>query len=176
MSSDMGPGVLDLRYYDCDFCGNGTCDSDEDEDCESCAEDCGACIFCGDGECLTGENPCNCPLDCPGLCLCSIFFDQASFEEFVAVEEGMELEGFETFEESILPPASADTFDDPLCGGIPNLPDGFPFPNGLSQLNLCVQSNILGGAPDVPKPRGASGLRAYSAGDCRKIACSIPGC
>jgi hypothetical protein len=47
------------------FCGNGTCDDDLLEDCDSCPEDCGAC--CGDGECSAYhlEECWSCPEDCP---------------------------------------------------------------------------------------------------------------
>ena len=44
------------------YCGDGTCDGDED--CASCAEDCGAC--CGDGSCdaAQGEDCTTCAADC----------------------------------------------------------------------------------------------------------------
>ena len=89
---------------------------------------------------------------------CIVFDNQAEFEAFNAAE-GNVLKGIEDFEE---PPPGAGflALDDPLCGGIPN----GPFPNGIDQLNLCVQSNILGGAPDVPSPRGGWGLFFFEFG------------
>ncbi|HUU95418.1 MAG TPA: PEP-CTERM sorting domain-containing protein, partial [Phycisphaerae bacterium] len=74
------------------------------------------------------------------------------------------LKGVEDFEESILPPASYDTFDDPLLPGVPNLPDGFPFPKGMTGLdNIKVQSNTLGGQPSQESPRGPNALVASTA-------------
>ncbi len=81
-----------------------------------------------------------------------MFNNQAEFEAFNA-EEGKFLKGVEDFEET--PPGSGlQGFSDPLCGGIP----AGPFPNGLDQLNLCVQANTLGGAPVDPSPHGANSL------------------
>ncbi len=77
-------------------------------------------------------------------------------------ESNLVLKGVEDFEESILPGGSGEGVDDPLCGGIPNLPDGFPFPNGLGQDNLCLQSNFVHG-PSSPGPRGVDGLAVVSA-------------
>ena len=69
------------------------------------------------------------------------FTEQGEFEAFVA-SQGKALKGIEDFEESILGPGIADTFDDPLRSGVANLPDGFPFPVGMTGLpNLIVQSN-----------------------------------
>lgn len=85
---------------------------------------------------------------------CIVFDNQAEFEAFNAAE-GNVLKGIEDFEETP-PGAGKPGPHDPLCGGIPNV--RWPFPNGLDQLNICVQANILGGAPDVPAPRGAHGL------------------
>ncbi len=91
------------------------------------------------------------------------FTSQAAFEAFNA-GEGKVLKGTEDFEESILNPGGADGFDDPLESGVPNAPDGFPFPNGMTGLpNLIVQSNTLGGNPTVPSPRGVNGLAAFAA-------------
>lgn len=48
------------------FCGDGTCDADED--CSTCATDCGACPpVCGDGVCEEGEDCSSCASDC-GTC------------------------------------------------------------------------------------------------------------
>ena len=69
------------------------------------------------------------------------FNNQGEFEAFNQ-GEGKVLKGIEDFEESILPPESVDGFDDPLESGVPNSPDGFPFPVGMTGLpNLIVQSN-----------------------------------
>ena len=95
-----------------------------------------------------------------------IWFDnQAEFEAFNACA-GNVLKGIEDYEESILGPNSTDFFDDPLESGVPNLPDGFPFPDGMTGLpNLIVQSNLGGGDPTDENPRGPDGLLAVSAGD-----------
>lgn len=90
------------------------------------------------------------------------FSQQDEFESSMAAE-GRVLKGVETFEEAILPPNSIDGFDNPLSGGVPNLPDGFPFPDGLSMLNLTLQSNIDAGDPTEPNA-GVGGLGAVSAG------------
>ncbi len=94
--------------------------------------------------------------DPPTPCACRIFNNQAEFEEFL--EDCKALKGIEDFEEAEFFTGVIIAIDDPLCGGIPNLPDGSPFPNGLSQLNLCLQSNTLGGNPDNKSPRGVDGL------------------
>ena len=50
-------------------CGDGTCDLDED--CTTCAADCGACpSTCGDGTCSAGEDCDTCSADCscPSAC------------------------------------------------------------------------------------------------------------
>ncbi len=93
-----------------------------------------------------------------------IWFDnQAEFEAFNACA-GNVLKGIENYEESILDLNSTFFFDDPLESGVPNLPDGFPFPDGMTGLpNLIVQSNIGGGDPTDENPRGPDGLLAVSA-------------
>ncbi|MCH8316587.1 MAG: hypothetical protein IIA64_11490, partial [Planctomycetes bacterium] len=92
------------------------------------------------------------------------FTNQTAFEAF-SFGEGKILQGIEDFEESILPPGSVDGFDDPLEFGVPNLPDGFPFPVGMTGLpNLIVQSNLGGGDPSDENPSGFDGLAAVSAG------------
>ena len=76
------------------------------------------------------------------------FNNQAAFEAFNAVEGNL-LKGSEDYEESILQRNDFDFFDDPLQSSVPNLPDGFPFPNGMTGLpNLIVQSNTLRGESD----------------------------
>ena len=93
------------------------------------------------------------------------FTSEEDVEAFVA-GEGAVLKGIEDYEESILGPNLTDTFDDPLEFGVPNLPDGFPFPVGMTGLpNLRVQSNLGGGNPSDENPRGPDGLRAVSAGE-----------
>ena len=46
--------------------------------------------------------------------------------------------------------AAVAGMDDPLCGGIPSSPAGTPYPEGLDQLNMCLQSNTLGEFPATP--------------------------
>ena len=107
---------------------------------------------CGDDTCDPNEDCESCPGDCGQCSSCVTFTNQADFEAFNE-EEGNVFKGIEDFEE---PPEGTGIvgFDDPLCGGVPN----GPFPNGLDQLNLCVQSNLLGGAADTPSPRGPNAL------------------
>jgi len=47
-----------------DNCGNGWCQQWQGENCETCPDDCGICIECGDGICSQGENCWECPEDC----------------------------------------------------------------------------------------------------------------
>ncbi len=92
------------------------------------------------------------------------FFDQAAFETFNQ-SEGKVLKGTEDYEESILGPSDFDLFDDSLESGVPNSPDGFPFPDGMTGLpNLVAQSNLGGGNPMDEDPRGVEGLAAVSNG------------
>ena len=39
---------------------------------------------CGDGACDAGENACNCSDDCPGVCPCVLFDNEAEFVAFAA--------------------------------------------------------------------------------------------
>jgi hypothetical protein len=58
-------GVMN-QYGSCvvpSYCGDWTCNSNED--CSSCANDCGQCVVCGDGMCVSGEDFYSCPDDCP---------------------------------------------------------------------------------------------------------------
>lgn len=48
-------------------CGGGQCLAAET--CSSCPQDCGACLFCGDGLCSAGEM-CNCTVDCGSCNIC----------------------------------------------------------------------------------------------------------
>ena len=100
------------------------------------------------------------------------FTDQAEFEAFNA-GEGKVLKGIEDYEESILGPNAADGFDDSLRSGVPNLPDGFPFPVGMTGLpNLIVQSNFEHTLFD-PNPRGVGGLAAVSIGFAGAVSDSV---
>lgn len=129
---------------------------------EACLPYCFCGNQCGDGFCSGDEDAGNCSQDCPGEGPCAMFTNQVEFETSNE-QQGLILKGVETFEESILPPATIDMVDDPLCGGVPNAPDAFPFPNGLDLLDLCVQSNIEH-PPDSPNPRGANSLAVASVG------------
>lgn len=56
------------------WCGNGTCDPQNNENCSNCQTDCGTCNpppgpYCGDNNCDAGENNCNCATDCSGTCV-----------------------------------------------------------------------------------------------------------
>ena len=50
------------------FCGDFTCDANED--CNTCANDCGACPSCGDDSCDAGEDCDSCPADCGDCPFC----------------------------------------------------------------------------------------------------------
>ncbi len=119
--------------------------------------------FCGDGICGPDENECSCSEDCPGKCPCVLFDNRIQFESFNE-DQGQILKGIETFEESTLPPSAVLALDDPLCGGIPNVDPTtrWGFPDGLSQSNLCVQSNIDGESAPTPNPHGVDGLATAS--------------
>ncbi len=92
------------------------------------------------------------------------FNNQADFEAFNQ-GEGKVLKGIEDYEESILNPNATDAFDDSLESGVPNAPDGFPFPVGLTGLpNLIVQSNVGGGNPADENPHGRNALAALTDG------------
>ncbi len=154
-----GPGCSNpiCCYPVCDF--DPVCCESWDDICVDHAEELCDPPTCGDGSCDPGESVCSCAQDCPGVCpfSCTVFTNQADFEAFN--EEGGKIQkGVEDFEEH----APGDTIvviNDPLCGGIPSIPsDPSAFPNGIDQLNLCVQANLLGGAPNVPFPRGPAGL------------------
>ena len=91
------------------------------------------------------------------------FTNQADFEAFNQ-GKGKVSKGTEDFEESILDPNNVFGFDDPLESGVPNSPNGLPFPVGMTGLpNLIVQSN-LEHSPGNPNPRGVDGLVAVSDG------------
>ncbi len=158
----------------CPFCGDGNVDPGEECDppgfpslqCphQGCLDDCTCGDVCGDGNCTAGEHDCSCPQDCPSECPCVQFGNRLEFEAFNE-DQGQILKGIEDFEESTLPPGSVLLLDDPLCGGIPNVDPatGWGFPDGLSESNLCVQSNIDGESAPAPNPRGIDGLATASA-------------
>jgi hypothetical protein len=50
----------------CNYCGDGNCG--DGETCSTCPQDCGACNYCGDGNCGDGETCTNCLSDC-GQCV-----------------------------------------------------------------------------------------------------------
>eukprot|EP01098_Paradermamoeba_levis_P001185 TRINITY_DN1132_c0_g4_i2.p1 TRINITY_DN1132_c0_g4~~TRINITY_DN1132_c0_g4_i2.p1 ORF type:complete len:943 (-),score=337.30 TRINITY_DN1132_c0_g4_i2:111-2813(-) len=77
-----------------DKCGNGKCDLDLGENCDTCALDCGACVLCpskscGNGVCDAKETGCNCPQDCgccaDGLCLAGETFDNCQSDCAAAI-------------------------------------------------------------------------------------------
>ena len=77
---------------------------------------------------------------------------------------GKVLKGIEDFEEMTIPVPKTDLFDDPLEFGVPNLPDGFPFPQGMTGIpSLKIQSNSLED-PTIPSPAGEDGLIAIPFG------------
>jgi hypothetical protein len=51
-------------------CGDGMCDASEDETCDTCAADCGACPTCGDGVCEEPAEDCDVCFDDCGICAC----------------------------------------------------------------------------------------------------------
>jgi len=88
------------------------------------------------------------------------YTDQAEFEA-AAAAAGLVFFELETFEESILPPASVLGFNDPLAPGVPN----HPFPSGMTGCTDWIyQSNTLGANPAQPSPQGVNGLAAASVG------------
>lgn len=84
-----------------------------------------------------------------------VFTSRTSFNEYLKGPGAhCVLKGEEDFEGSTLPSGGSAVLNDPLAAGVSN----GPFPAGLSQLNLRVQSNTLGGTATIASPRGASGL------------------
>ena len=65
-STEVGNGIRCCRS----LCGDGTCNATDNEDCETCPEDCGPCPqgSCGDAVCLGDETTCSCPQDCGDPC------------------------------------------------------------------------------------------------------------
>ena len=94
---------------------------------------------------------------------CTTFNDQLTFESFVQ-QQGKFIKGVENFEEGFvpLPPGIAILFD-PLEGNVPNTdPRGLGFPNGITEKNLIIQSNILG--ENAPFEAPGAGLEALGMG------------
>jgi len=88
------------------------------------------------------------------------YTDQAAFEA-AASAAGLSFFELEDYEECTLPPNSIVAFNDPLAPGVPN----GPFPAGMTGVSdMIVQSNMGGGNPAQPDPRGTTGLRALSVG------------
>lgn len=56
----------------CPYCGDGNCQSGAGEACNSCEVDCGACPYCGDGSCqAAADEDCGtCPEDCEACPRC----------------------------------------------------------------------------------------------------------
>ena len=94
---------------------------------------------------------------------CTTFNDQLTFESFVQ-QQGKFIKGVEDFEEGSvpLPPGIAILFD-PLEGNVPNTdPRGLGFPNGITEKNLIIQSNIMG--QNAPFEAPGAGLEALGMG------------
>ena len=94
---------------------------------------------------------------------CTTFNDQLTFESFVQ-QQGKFIKGVENFEEGFvpLPPGIAILFD-PLEGNVPNTdPRGLGFPNGITEKNLIIQSNIMG--ENAPFEAPGAGLEALGMG------------
>ena len=92
------------------------------------------------------------------------FADKNAFEA-AARAIGKVPKGIEDYEASVLLNNQVDGFNDALHFGVPNLPDGFPYPNGTDGLpNLWTQSNNLGAQGFEPSPAGVNGLAAASNG------------
>ena len=94
---ELGGDTLDTSTDDQPAaCGDGECKSGDDEDCDSCPEDCGICLACGDGICSasadSAENPDACPEDCgacgDGICGVHETADSCAFDCSVACGDG----------------------------------------------------------------------------------------
>jgi hypothetical protein len=91
----------------------------------------------------------------------TVFTSRTSFNKFIAGPPPRCLpKGEEDFEESTQASGTFSILNDPLSPGVPN----GPFLAGLSQPNMLVQSNTLGGSATLPSPRGAAGLYTEAAG------------
>jgi hypothetical protein len=99
------------------ICGDNSCH--DDEDCETCPQDCGICTICGDGLCESGqpvETPDSCPEDC-GSCgdgVCGI--QEAEADHFCATDCAYVCgNGICDSSESTIPEESG--YCPPDCGG-----------------------------------------------------------
>lgn len=57
--------AIDCKVNDC--VNNSVCDDEIGENCANSPEDCGVCLYCGDGTCNNGETCSSCSSDC-GAC------------------------------------------------------------------------------------------------------------
>ncbi|MBN2724559.1 MAG: hypothetical protein JXR95_10860 [Deltaproteobacteria bacterium] len=69
---DLGVDYLGVVCTVDPYCGDGTCDTDEDE--ETCPADCVVASYCGDETCDTDEDEINCAEDC-GYIVCDYYAD-----------------------------------------------------------------------------------------------------
>jgi hypothetical protein len=94
-----------------------------------------------------------------GLAQAAVVFFVNDAPGFASAMSGNTLLGTEDFEGSTLAPSDVTEFNDPLQQGVAN----GPYPAGLNQ-PMTVQSNLSGGSPTSPNPRGGDGLAAASSG------------
>lgn len=86
---------------------------------------------------------------------CTVFFDQAQFEDF-NLQWAKIPKGFETFEEAVIDSAGKQPLPAPLEGNVPNMVDGVGFPQGLAEKNLQIWDNITPGPnPPTMMPSGS---------------------
>ena len=100
----------------------------------------------------------------PAMAQLRWFTDKNAFEAAARAAGKVQKDFTEDYEASVLLNNQVDGFNDSLLFGVPNLPDGFPYPNGTDKLpNLITQSNNNLN-PGNPSPAGANGLAAGSNG------------
>ena len=100
----------------------------------------------------------------PAMAQLTWFTDKNAFEAAARAAGKVQKEFTEDYEASVLLNNQVDGFDDSLLFGVPNGPDGFPYPNGTDKLpNLITQSNN-NQIPGSPSPVGGNGLAAGSNG------------
>jgi len=88
------------------------------------------------------------------------YTDQGAFEA-AAAAAGLAFFELEDFEESTMGPNQVLGIDDPLAPGLPRP----MYPSGLTGVSdMIYQSNLGGGAPNAPNPRGATGIALASVG------------
>ncbi|MCH7907620.1 MAG: hypothetical protein IIB26_09330 [Chloroflexi bacterium] len=92
------------------------------------------------------------------------FDDRAEFES-EAKNRQLRRNFVEDLESSNLPPNRIMAMADPLNSDSRTQ----PYPDGLPTIGLTIQSNIRGGNPVQPDPRGANGLAAASRGWQRAV-------